>query len=73
MKQRPADSVLLIESHEAVSQRNLAEHLGRMDLRVAYQRLPQPQAWLWREDAGQVPVAYPLLQAVVRWVSEVFP
>jgi hypothetical protein len=73
VQQRPADHVLVVESHEAVSQRNLVQHLGRMGLRVEYQHLPQPQTWLWREDAGQVPVAYPLLQMVVRWVSEVFP
>ena len=73
VQQRPADHVLLIESHEVLSQRNLAEHLGRMEIRVAYQRQPQPQTWLWREDVGRALVAYPLLQAVVRWVSEVFP
>jgi pimeloyl-ACP methyl ester carboxylesterase len=71
-QQRPADHVLVVESHEAVSQQNLVERLGLMDIRVEYQRLPQPQVWLWREDVGRALVAYPLLQAVVRWVSEVF-
>jgi pimeloyl-ACP methyl ester carboxylesterase len=70
IQRKPADHILVIESNGTASQRPLVEHLQRLDVLVEYQILLQPAFWERQADFGRVLVPQPILQAMVRWVSE---
>ncbi len=67
---RPADHVLLVETHEGVPQEPLRRHLGSFRCQLANARLSTPQLWEWVEDFGRVHVPRKVLDAIVRWAGE---
>jgi exosortase A-associated hydrolase 2 len=70
IRQEPSPNVLLIESHAAVGQGQLKEHLKSLAVHLDYQHLPQPRLWVWTE-AFLVP--HQILQSVVAWIAKVSP
>jgi pimeloyl-ACP methyl ester carboxylesterase len=73
IRQKPANNVLLIDSHEKPQQGLLVEHLKSLRAQVKHLHLPHPQFWTWMEDFSHILVPHQLLQAVIRWLSEVCP
>ena len=73
VEQKPANRILVIESHEEAGQQSLREHLQRIDVHVAYQHTPNPELWTWIENFGKVRVPHQILQSVISWISEVYP
>ena len=71
MQQKPAHSILVIESHEEACAGPLREHLKSLGAHVAYQYLSSPP--IWRGETYTVLVPHQLLQSVVAWLAEVFP
>lgn len=68
--EKPADNILLIESHEKAKQELLGEYLKEMGAKVTYQRVPNPQLWNWIEDVDKVLVPHHTLQAIASWIAE---
>lgn len=68
---KPANNVLLVESHEQTDQELYVNHLKSLDVQVTYQQIPLPQLWTWSEDVGRILVPHQILQSVVAWISEV--
>ncbi len=72
LKQKPANHILVIQSHETADQQPLAAHLRDLRASVKYLHLPNPSFWTWMEDFSHVLVPQPILHAVVEWMSEVY-
>jgi uncharacterized protein len=68
---KPADNILLIESHQEAGEGRLKDHFERMGSYIDDQSFPGPQIWREEPDSSIVPVQ--ILQAVVSWISEVYP
>lgn len=73
LEERPARSVLVVESNPRVPQHDLTRHLEHLHVDVAYRSLPAPEIWAWLEDFGKVLVPHRVLQTVVSWMDEVHP
>jgi uncharacterized protein len=73
LRQKPADEILVIESHNQPDQNLLTQHLKNLHSEVAHQHLPNPQFWHWVEDFTHVPVPQQILQSVKRWMTEAYP
>jgi hypothetical protein len=73
ISKKPANNVLLVESHELIDQELFANHLKSLGVQVTYQQIALPQLWTWSEDVGRVLVPHQILQSVVAWISEVQP
>ncbi len=67
---RPAEHVLLVESHEEVSQEPLSKHLASYGCKLGTAKIPNPHLWSWVEDFGKVHVPRKVLDAIVRWAEE---
>ena len=65
--QRPADDILIIESHEQSGNRPLKEHLNCIGSKATFQSVPSPRVWS-EEEHALIPVR--ILQAIASWVSE---
>lgn len=73
LRKRPAQHILLLESHTKVSQRPLFTHLKHlMDTSPTYHHFPSPQLWMWQESFGKIRVSHQILQTVIGWISEVY-
>lgn len=70
MAQKPANHILLIDSHQEAGAERLQAHFAKMGILIEAQHLPGEPVWRWTRRAI-VPVQ--MLQAVVRWISEVYP
>jgi len=68
IRRKPANTILVIDSHVKSNQRLLNEHLQNLDAQVEYQYLPHPQLWTWTRDI-KVLVPHQILQAVVSWME----
>lgn len=68
---KPADNVLLIESHQEAGEGRLKDQFERMGSYIDDQSFPGPQIWREEPDSSIVPVQ--ILQGVVSWISEVYP
>lgn len=73
IRQKPANNILLIESHAEDGDGRLGNCLQGMATHVEYQELLNSP--IWREDANQPNVLVPheTLQSVVSWMAEVWP
>jgi pimeloyl-ACP methyl ester carboxylesterase len=71
VQRKPANSVLSIVSHDDISGRRLKEHLQSTKARVEYQILPGPKLWL--EDINKILVPNQILNAIVSWMSRMYP
>jgi pimeloyl-ACP methyl ester carboxylesterase len=67
---RPAEYVLLVETHDAVPQEPVRKFLGSYRSKLANARIPNPHLWEWVEDFGKVHVPRKVLDAIVRWAGE---
>ncbi len=72
LTQKPANHILVIQSHETGDQRPLTAHLKDLHASVKYVHLPNPLFWTWMEDFSHILVPQPILHAVVEWMSEVY-
>jgi uncharacterized protein len=72
-RRKPANKILVIESHDQPDQNPLTQHLKNLHSEVTHQHLPNPQFWHWVEDFTHVPVPQQILQSVKGWISEVYP
>jgi len=70
---RPADKVLVIETHPAMNQEGLETHLRSIGAQTDRLQFPNPKLWVWIEDFSQVLVPHQLLKSIVSWVSERCP
>ena len=61
IQQKPANHILVMESHREAGQGRLREHLQRLAAQVEYQCLPVPHLWSWLEDSEQDSGAAPAL------------
>jgi pimeloyl-ACP methyl ester carboxylesterase len=68
---KPANNILLLESRQEADEGPLREHFERMGSRIDDQHCPGPQNW--REEPYRRVVPVEILQAVVSWISEVYP
>jgi uncharacterized protein len=71
IQKKPANNVLLVGSQKKATQEQLKEHIAGMGVHVDAEYLPGPQIWREEPDGAIVPVQ--VLQAVVAWLSEVYP
>lgn len=75
IQQKPAENMLIIETHEKAGEGRLIEHLKSMGAYVEFQHSPSPQIWkrsdrFWIEDLTRVAVPHQVLKSIVTWVSE---
>jgi pimeloyl-ACP methyl ester carboxylesterase len=70
---KPANNVLVIESHEKPGCVELSDRLHSINAGVKHRHLPNPQFWIWMEDFTRVPVPGPVLHSILDWISEVYP
>jgi len=73
VQQKPADRVLLIESHARTDIGQLEDHFKSMGVAPAVQRFPDPRLWVWDEAVGRILVPNQILQSMVSWLCEVYP
>lgn len=73
IRRKPANNILVIESHKSYDQTPLAKHLESLHAEVRRQHLSSPQFWTWMEDLGRILVPRRILETVVGWISEVYP
>ena len=73
MDQKPANKILVIESHSRRYQDPLTQHWKILHSEVTHQHLPNPQFWHWVEDFTQVPVPQEVLRTVTSWITETYP
>lgn len=71
LKQRPADDILIVESHTGAPAEQLRDHLQQIAPRVRYQHVPGFKIWIEDVDKGLVPSA--VLQTIIAWLDEVHP
>ena len=71
IRQKPANKILVIESHNQREQNPLIQHLKNLDSEVTHRHLPDPQFWHWVEDFTHVPVPQQILKSVQSWMTEV--
>lgn len=71
LRKKPAHHIFVIADHTAPESRRLSTHLQRTGAQVEYRYLPSPQSW--RESIYITPMPVQILQAIVAWMSEVFP
>ena len=70
VRQKPANSIFVVESNGKPGQGRLREHLKSIGAQVEYQHLPGPI--IWKEIANQGLVPHHVLQSMVSWISEVY-
>lgn len=70
LERRPAESVLLVETHAGMPQGPFRKLLASYRSQLANARVPSPESWSQVESPGTVPVSRKVLDAIVRWVSE---
>lgn len=71
IRHKPADKILVIESHGQPLQNPLTQHLKNLHSDVTYQYLPHPKFWHWVEDFTHVPVPQQVLESVTSWIAEI--
>lgn len=69
---RPADNVLIIETHVATVVSSLKGALEETGTSVSLERVDAPQIWLPTAD-GSLLVPGPVLQTVISWISRICP
>ncbi len=69
---KPANNILIIDSHQKPTQGPLTDHLRKLHANVKHLHLPNPQFWTWMEDFSHILVPQPILRAVTGWLSEVY-
>jgi pimeloyl-ACP methyl ester carboxylesterase len=67
---RPAEFVLLVETHDDVPQEPVRKFLGSYRCKLANTRVSNPHLWSWVEDFGKVHVPRKVLESIVRWANE---
>ncbi|MCP4405719.1 MAG: alpha/beta fold hydrolase [bacterium] len=72
IRQKPARHILLVESHEKLSQAGLYRHLQALNAKITFRSFPAPQLWEWEESFDKVRVPHGILQSVMAWISEVY-
>jgi alpha/beta superfamily hydrolase len=73
VKEKPANNMLVIESHKTGNQQQLSIRLKNLHANVKYLNLPHPQFWTWMEDFSHIVVPQAVHHAIVDWMSEVYP
>ena len=71
VEEKPANQMLVVESHKEAGQPSLHEHLQTIGVPVTYQHTPSPDLWIWIENFGKVRVPHQILQSMISWISEV--
>jgi hypothetical protein len=71
IREKPANRILLLESHSKYSQKALADHLQTLKVEVEYLRHSTPQFWMWLEDLSRVLVPHQVIQSIISWISKV--
>jgi uncharacterized protein len=71
IQEKPANHVLLIESREEESEGRLREHLKSLDADLSHNHIIVPQIRI--EDINKLLMPHQIIQAVVSWISEVYP
>lgn len=71
IRQKPANRILLMESHSGTNAGGLRDHLEEIHGRLEYRCIPSPRIWLEEPYTGLVP--HRLLQSSISWISEVYP
>lgn len=72
LKCKPADNMLIIESHRTAESGQLRECLKRVNVKPSYEYVPCPKAWIKHKNVDSrslVPV--PIIKRVVEWICEV--
>ena len=72
IKYKPANNILLIESHQSCGQPSLTAHLRSLNVDLKYRHLPNPEFWTWIEDFSHILVPHQILRSIVDWISEVY-
>lgn len=71
-RRKPANNILVIDSHQKPTQGQLSEHLQKLQAGVKHLHLPNPHFWTWIEDFSHILVPQQILRAVLSWLSEVY-
>jgi pimeloyl-ACP methyl ester carboxylesterase len=71
-RRKPANNILVIDSHQKPTQGPLSEHLRTLQASVKHLHLPNPHFWTWMEDFSHILVPQQILRAVMSWISEVY-
>lgn len=66
----PAQRLLVVESHQGVSQRPLCERLEVLESNVELDARPAPELWSWVEDFSKVLVPQAILRRTTEWMVE---
>lgn len=71
VEKKPADHILIIESHQEPGTTRLRRHLESIDAHLTYQHCPDRRVWSEKPYKARLPNL--VLQSIVSWICQVYP